>query len=123
MNLFTHHESNCAAIVDRMPTPVAAVFAPDAQANRLRKAANLYRIYTGERYYLDLLFGPVRATSRAHILSELRGEKVAKSKAGWELFRRELCAALKIDATKMTIAAMETEIGKRMAGLLFARPS
>ncbi len=32
MNLFTHHESNCAAIVERMPEPIRGVFAPDLPA-------------------------------------------------------------------------------------------
>lgn len=32
MNLFSHHESACSAIVDRMPAPIAAVFAPDLPA-------------------------------------------------------------------------------------------
>ena len=54
------------------------------------EARRLYLAYTGDRCRIDSLYGPVKASCRAHILTALRGVKAPQSKAGWSIFREAM---------------------------------
>jgi hypothetical protein len=58
--------------------------------SRQLEARRLYLAYTGDRCRIDSLYGPAKASCRAHILSALRGVKVTQSKAGWSMFREAI---------------------------------
>ena len=75
-----------------------------------REAARLLGAYSGGHFTLGGLFGPVKATCRAHILSALTGEKVAKSNAGWNALRLALFDAFAVPSD--CLALMEDSLSE-----------
>jgi len=57
---------------------------------------------------IDYLYGPTNKTNRAMIMSAISGEKVNKSAAGWNKFRRAV--AQYYGATGGCLAALEANI-------------
>lgn len=51
------------------------------------EAKRLFLIYTGGKGTIDSLYGPAKATCRAHILSALEDKRVSQRKATWGVFR------------------------------------
>ena len=54
------------------------------------EAKRLFRVYTGGTGRIDALYGPAKASCRAHILSALQGERVPQRRAGWTVFRQAM---------------------------------
>ena len=66
------------------PATITTVWGKKAQA--ARRARNLFVAYTGGR--IGTLYGPAQADRRAEILSAIAGQRIPKSRAGWNMFRR-----------------------------------
>lgn len=71
---------------------------------------------TGRTCDIEWLFGPRHAQNRARILSELRGEKVPKSRAGWTQFKIAMFDLF--DVHEECYAAMRATLGEKAREVL-----
>jgi hypothetical protein len=62
-----------------------------------RASLNLLRIYTAGRYDIWMLAGGPRASSRSHVMSALRGERVPQSKAGVTAIREAFYSMAQVE--------------------------
>lgn len=67
------------------------------------EAKRLFLAYTGGTGRIDALYGPVKASCRAHILSALAGERVPQRKSGWTVFREKMIELFEVTGTCIAV--------------------
>lgn len=75
------------------------------------EAKRLFMVYTANPGRVNSLYGPVKTSCRAHIMSALKGETVSKSKAGWNTFRDAMIELY--GATGDCIAAEDNDLARK----------
>ena len=73
------------------------------------KAIRLLGTYSGGRFDIWALAGNARASCRAHVMSELLGQKTPQSKSGVNAIRYEFYSRLGIWRDGLCLAEMESE--------------
>ena len=72
------------------------------------EAAREFGRLTGGSFYIGRMFGPRMADARAAVLSALTGERVPKSRAGWNVFRDAMNVAFSVPSAH--VAGMDDSL-------------
>lgn len=89
---------------------------PTAAPTKAERVRAIVRAALGENPYIDSLAGPVNATVRQAIMSEILGVKASKSESGITALKSELFKMAGIDRNLMTLAAADEQLAAWVKG-------